>query len=162
MEEIPLCPCTFIIRNYIKNKGPAGKYKYSTQKINFDGMFLIVLQLQMPSIPDQSAFISRMLACTANNGPNCKKSKGHKYSFIRLLTYNLHSKMYLCNIHQHPVESKPPTSISSHLISFSSAYPGSGRGGSSSSRGPQTSLSRATLTNSDGGIPRCSQASVEI
>ena len=48
------------------------------------------------------------------------------------------------------------------LISFSTAYPGSGRGGSSSSRGPQTSLSRATLTNSDGGIPRRSQASVEI
>ena len=43
-----------------------------------------------------------------------------------------------------------------------SAYPGSGRGGSSSCRGPQTSLSRATLTNSDGGIPRRSQASVEI
>ena len=46
--------------------------------------------------------------------------------------------------------------------SSSSAYPGSGRGGSSSSRGPQTSLSRATLTSSDGGIPRRSQASVEI
>ncbi|CAL8258724.1 unnamed protein product [Arctogadus glacialis] len=39
---------------------------------------------------------------------------------------------------------------------------GSGRGGSSSSRGPQTSLSRATLTSSDRGIPRRSQASVEI
>ena len=34
--------------------------------------------------------------------------------------------------------------------------PGSGRGGSSS----QTFLSRATLTRSDVGIPRCSQASV--
>ena len=40
------------------------------------------------------------------------------------------------------------------IISSSFAYPGSGRGGSSSSRGPQTSLSRATLTSSDGGIPR--------
>ena len=39
---------------------------------------------------------------------------------------------------------------------------GVGRGGSSSSRGPQTSLSRATLTSSDGGILRRSQASVEI
>ena len=35
-------------------------------------------------------------------------------------------------------------------------------GGSSSSRGPQTSLSRAILTSSDGGIPRRFQASVEI
>ena len=48
------------------------------------------------------------------------------------------------------------------IISSSSAYPGSGRGGGSSSRGPQTSPSRATLTSSDGGIPRRSQASVEI
>ena len=52
--------------------------------------FMILLQLQIPSrvvsglnsFPDQSAFISRMLPCTANNGP--------KYSFIRLLNYNLY------------------------------------------------------------------------
>ncbi|CAL8367355.1 unnamed protein product [Boreogadus saida] len=28
------------------------------------------------SVPDQSAFISRMLACMANNGPNCPMSNG--------------------------------------------------------------------------------------
>ncbi|XP_074487159.1 platelet endothelial cell adhesion molecule isoform X5 [Sebastes fasciatus] len=44
----------------------------------------------------------------------------------------------------------------------STSYPGSGRGGNSSSRGPQTSLSQATLISSDWGIPRRSQASVEI
>uniref|UniRef100_A0A8C9Y6D4 Glucagon-like peptide 2 receptor n=1 Tax=Sander lucioperca TaxID=283035 RepID=A0A8C9Y6D4_SANLU len=44
----------------------------------------------------------------------------------------------------------------------SSAYPGSGQGGSSSSKGTQTSLSRATLTSSDWGILRRSQARLEI
>ena len=62
-------------------------------------------------------------------------------------------------------KTKTPHTIAETVImpaTSSSAYPGSGRGGSSSSKGPQTSLSQATLTNSDGGIPRRSQASVEI
>ena len=42
------------------------------------------------------------------------------------------------------------------------AYQGSGHGGSISRRGPQTSPSRATSTNSGKGIPRRSKASVEI
>ncbi|XP_051272938.1 stonustoxin subunit beta-like isoform X2 [Dicentrarchus labrax] len=41
--------------------------------------------------------------------------------------------------------------LSSHLISSSSDCPGSGRGGSKYSRGPQTSLSLATSANSDWG-----------
>ncbi|MEQ2166303.1 hypothetical protein GOODEAATRI_026559 [Goodea atripinnis] len=44
---------------------------------------------------------------------------------------------------------------------LSSAYPGSGRGGSSLSRETQTSLSPATWASSSGGIPRHSQASRE-
>ena len=44
----------------------------------------------------------------------------------------------------------------------SPAYPRSGRRGSSISREPQTSLSLATLSSSDWGIPRCSQASMAI
>ena len=49
-----------------------------------------------------------------------------------------------------------------HLQLKSKWYPKSGRGGNSSSRGPQRSLSLATLTSSDWGIPRRSQARVEI
>ncbi|TWW71201.1 hypothetical protein D4764_17G0006840 [Takifugu flavidus] len=43
----------------------------------------------------------------------------------------------------------------------STAYPGSGRGGSSLRREAQTSLSPATSSSSSGGIPRRSQASQE-
>ena len=41
-----------------------------------------LVEISRKSVPDQSAFISRMLACAANNGPNCMKSKGHECSFI--------------------------------------------------------------------------------
>jgi len=50
---------------------------------------------------------------------------------------------------------KKPTTLSIHL--FSTTYQESGGGGSSSSRGFHTSLSLATSTSSDWGIPRRSQ-----
>ena len=55
----------------------------------------------------------------------------------------------------------PASEPISQLVT-SPAYPWSGRGGSSSSREPQTFLSLATSTSSDWGIPRCSKASKEI
>ena len=61
--------------------------------------------------------------------------------------------------HNHSCTSLISSHLSAHL---QTAYPGSGRGDSSSSRGAQTSLSRATLTSFDGGTPICSQASEEI
>ncbi|KAL1005942.1 hypothetical protein UPYG_G00065960 [Umbra pygmaea] len=48
------------------------------------------------------------------------------------------------------------------LLQTSTNGPGSSHGSSSSSRGPQTSCSRATLNSSEWGIPRRSQAKLEI
>ena len=94
---------------------------------------------------------------------HCEKLKdfwNSVYSFTKSvleIQFNASPCVYLLNdLPDIRMDSKKSSSSSS------SAYPGSGRGGSSSSRGPQTSLSRATLTSSDGGIPRRSQASVEI
>ena len=56
----------------------------------------------------------------------------------------------------HKIKNRRIPSI--HLLS---AYPGSGRGGSSLSREAQTSLSPATTSSSSWGIPRRSQASQE-
>ncbi len=53
-------------------------------------------------------------------------------------------------------------SIHPSIHPSSAAYLWSGCGGSSFSRGPQTSLSLATSANFDLGIPKCSQAGVEI
>ncbi|TWW71182.1 hypothetical protein D4764_17G0006650 [Takifugu flavidus] len=53
------------------------------------------------------------------------------------------------------------TSIHPSIHPSSTAYPGSGRGGSSLRRETQTSLSTATSSSSSGGIPRRSQSSRE-
>ncbi|TWW56189.1 hypothetical protein D4764_08G0001760 [Takifugu flavidus] len=52
-------------------------------------------------------------------------------------------------------------SIYPSIHPFSTAYPGSGRGGSSLRREAQTSLTPATSSSSSGGIPRRSQTSRE-